>query len=112
MLEWKDAAPLIGVITTAFLGTIGIIIANWVKGQATSAASSAPAVLTATALAKEGGSQDVALAVAGVSAVLTSQFVTTEKRLRERDEERNEMLREHHAERLAELRRIRLAMEK
>jgi hypothetical protein len=112
MLEWKDAAPLIGVITTAFLGTIGIIIANWVKSQATAAASSAPAVLTATALAKEGGSQDVALALTGLTAVITSNFITAEKRRREQDDERNELLREHHAERLAELRRIRLAMEK
>jgi hypothetical protein len=112
MLEWKDAAPLIGVITTAFLGTIGIIIANWVKGQATSAASSAPAVLTATALAKEGNSQDIALALAGLSAVITSQFVTSEKRRREHGEERLELMREHHAEHLAEIRRIRLVMEK
>lgn len=107
MLEWKEAAPIIGVLITGFFGLVGVFVAKMLQGQVAAVSAAAPAVVTAAALTKEACDQSLVLALEGLSEVFTQHFIAAAKYRREH----HEMLREQHDEYLTELRRLRKVME-
>lgn len=91
MLEWPQAAPLIGVLLTAFLGLIGTLLAARRRESHPGALAAVPAAI-AGAIAERGVAEGLTLAIGHLTAAMQK---IADERDRTRDEEAADIRRRH-----------------
>ena len=107
VLDWKEAAPLIGVILAAFLGLIGTLVASRRRTEGLAATPAGVPAAVAGALAERGLAEGLTIAIGALTAVIMKACEAAEK---DRDED-TDLRRKQHDAMMEELRKLRIQME-